>query len=102
MVFLWVLTSLGAGIGAKIVKEGNPHQVYTLTWQIYSQSGEVVWEVQGNHALNTWWPPLTPDFCQLAAGLDTWDIPLVYHFSLLPHGPLNTPTINTDVRTLHP
>nr|AAD41892.1 envelope protein [Felis catus] len=75
MVFLWVLTSLGAGIGAKIVKEGNPHQVYTLTWQIYSQSGEVVWEVQGNHALNTWWPPLTPDFCQLAAGLDTWDIP---------------------------
>nr|BAN83909.1 restriction factor for feline retrovirus X [Felis catus]BAN83911.1 restriction factor for feline retrovirus X [Felis catus] len=75
MVFLWALTSLGAGIGAKNVGEGNPHQVYTLTWQVYSQSGEVVWEVQGNHALNTWWPPLTPDFCQLAAGLDTWDIP---------------------------
>nr|BAM33597.1 envelope polyprotein [Felis catus]BAM33602.1 envelope polyprotein [Felis catus] len=75
MVFLWVLTSLGAEVGARIAKEGNPHQVYTLTWQIYSQSGEVVWEVQGNHALNTWWPPLTPDFCQLAAGLDTWDIP---------------------------
>ena len=53
----------------------SPHQVYSLTWQIQSQSGEIVWEIQGNHALNTWWPPLTSDFCQLAAGLNTWDIP---------------------------
>lgn len=55
-------------------QEGSLHQVYSLTWQIQSQSGEIVWETQGNHALNTWWPTLTPDFCQLAAGLDSWDI----------------------------
>uniref|UniRef100_A0A8C3VMH5 Envelope glycoprotein n=1 Tax=Catagonus wagneri TaxID=51154 RepID=A0A8C3VMH5_9CETA len=56
-------------------REGSPHQVYSLTWQVQSQTGEIVWKTQGNHALNTWWPILTPDFCQLAAGLDTWDIP---------------------------
>lgn len=53
---------------------GNPHQVYSLTWQIQSQNGKIIWEIQGNHALNTWWPTLTPDFCQLAAGLNDWDI----------------------------
>lgn len=52
----------------------SPHQVHTLTWQIQSQSGEIVWEIQGTHALNTWWPTLTPDFCQLAVGLDSCDI----------------------------
>ena len=61
-------------LGSMGAPNGSPHAVYSLTWQIISQTGEVVWKTTGQHALNTWWPPLTPDFCQLAAGLDSWDI----------------------------
>uniref|UniRef100_A0A8C3YFX3 Envelope glycoprotein n=1 Tax=Catagonus wagneri TaxID=51154 RepID=A0A8C3YFX3_9CETA len=31
-------------------REGNPHQVYSMTWQVQSQTGEIVWKTQGNHA----------------------------------------------------
>lgn len=51
----------------------SPHLPKRLTWQVLSQTGEVAWSISGNHAPNTWWPNLSPDFCQLAAGLDTWD-----------------------------
>lgn len=67
LIIIWALMGLG-------MTDENPHQIHSLTWQIISQSGEIAWEIQGNHALNTWWPTLTPDFCQLAAGLDSWDI----------------------------
>lgn len=53
----------------------SPHQVYRLTWQVVSQTGDIIWKKTENHPLYTWWPTLTPDFCSLAAGLDTWDIP---------------------------
>lgn len=53
----------------------SPHVPKQLTWQVWSQTGEVVWSKTGLHAPNNWWPNLTPDFCQLAAGLETWDIP---------------------------
>lgn len=53
----------------------SPHAPKQLTWQISSQTGEVVWSTTGLHTPGTWWPTLTPDFCQLAAGLDNWDIP---------------------------
>lgn len=69
IIILWVLRT-------------SPHQTYLLKWQIQSQTGEVVWQTQGTHALNTWWPTLTPDFCQLAAGLDSWDIADADHTQL--------------------
>lgn len=57
--------------------EGSPHTPQQLTWQVFSQTGEMVWSLSGYYAPGTWWPALTPDFCQLAAGLETWDIPTV-------------------------
>lgn len=48
-----------------------------MTWQIYSQTGEIVWSITKRMPPGTWWPTLTPDFCQLAAGLDTWDLPMI-------------------------
>lgn len=73
------LTILALGISCS---QGSPHSVKQLTWQILSQTGEVVWETSQQHTPYTWWPSLTPDFCQLAAGLDTWDIPDKSHSDL--------------------
>lgn len=53
----------------------NPHTPQRLTWQVFSQTGEVVWSTSKEAPLWTWWPSLTPDICALIAGLDTWDIP---------------------------
>lgn len=53
----------------------SPHTVYKLTWEVLSQVGEVIYAVTEPHALGTWWPTLWPEFCDLVAGLDTWDIP---------------------------
>lgn len=47
----------------------------TLTWQVLSQTGEVVWAKETKQPPWTWWPTLSPDVCALAAGLETWDIP---------------------------
>lgn len=69
-------------LGSMGAHNRSPHAVYSLTWQIISQTGEVVWKTTGQHALNAWWPPLTPDFCQLAAGLDSWDIATTDHSQL--------------------
>lgn len=66
ILFLLTLTPTG---------QGSPHTPHKITWEVLSQTGETVFAKQGTHALNTWWPALTPDFCQLAAGLDEWDIP---------------------------
>lgn len=75
-IMLWVLLFPMLISGSVGARNESPHTIYSLTWQIISQTGEVVWKKTGQHALNTWWPPLTPDFCQLAAGLDTWDVPI--------------------------
>ncbi|XP_066228779.1 syncytin-2 [Saccopteryx leptura] len=54
----------------------NPHQPTRQTWQVISGTSDMVWEVTSNdHPPWTWWPSLYPDLCQLAAGLETWDIP---------------------------
>lgn len=53
----------------------NPHAPQQLTWQVVSQTGDVIWQVSKVITPWTWWPPITPDLCALAAGLDTWDIP---------------------------
>uniref|UniRef100_A0A8C8UID8 Envelope glycoprotein n=1 Tax=Peromyscus maniculatus bairdii TaxID=230844 RepID=A0A8C8UID8_PERMB len=68
------IPSLGNGVART-----HPHAVKKLTWQVISQTGETVWQTTANHAPFSWWPSLTPDFCQLAAGLDTWDIPEAKH-----------------------
>lgn len=57
------------------MKSDNPHTPQKLTWQVISQTEEVVWSVSKITPPWTWWPQLSPDFCQLAAGLETWDIP---------------------------
>lgn len=52
----------------------SPHTPMKLTWQILSQTGDTIWSLTENHAVGTWWPQLTPDFCQLMAGAYNWDI----------------------------
>lgn len=76
------------------------HTPMKLTWQILSQTGNTVWSLTENHAVGTWWPQLTPDFCQLAAGAYNWDIvtqeannlqkemPTVYGVSAVPWTPI--------------
>lgn len=71
-----------------------------LTWQVLSQTGKTVWSLTKNHAVGTWWPQLTPDFCQLVAGAYNWDIvtqeantlqkemPTVYGVSAVPWTPI--------------
>lgn len=66
------------------IKGTSPHLPKQLTWQVLSQTGEVVWSITGLHTPGAWWPTLTPDFCQLAAGLDEWDIPTADPHSLAP------------------
>uniref|UniRef100_A0A8C9CTT0 MLV-related proviral Env polyprotein-like n=1 Tax=Peromyscus maniculatus bairdii TaxID=230844 RepID=A0A8C9CTT0_PERMB len=57
----------------------SPHMVKKITWQVISQTGDVVWSTTAQHAPNTWWPDLTPKICDLVARLDTWDIPEYTH-----------------------
>lgn len=64
------------------IKGSSPHLTKQLTWQVLSQTGKVIWSTSGQHTLGTWWPTLTPDFCQLAAGLNEWDIPTADPHSL--------------------
>nr|BAN63360.1 envelope glycoprotein [Koala retrovirus] len=56
-------------------QHNNPHQPMTLTWQVLSQTGSVVWEKKAVEPPWTWWPSLEPDVCALVAGLESWDIP---------------------------
>lgn len=71
LIIIWVMIR----ITLASQPEKSPHTVFKLTWQVLSQTGDIIWEKTENHPLYTWWPTLTPDFCSLAAGLDTWDIP---------------------------
>ena len=55
----------------------------TQTWEVISGAGDIVWKVSSSeHPQWTWWPDLSPDLCQLIAGLDSWDIPTVDSTSL--------------------
>ncbi|XP_062947204.1 solute carrier family 23 member 2 isoform X1 [Cynocephalus volans] len=72
---LIILLSCAFGGGRTSLPSNNPNQPTSLTWQVLSQTGKVVWSKTEVHPLWTWWPPLTPDICALAAGLETWDIP---------------------------
>lgn len=54
----------------------NPHVPKTLVWGVLNPLGQAVWKTSPHEGTpGTWWPSLTPDICQLAIGLDTWDIP---------------------------
>lgn len=53
----------------------NPNAPQRLTWQVLSQTGEVVWSISKVAPPGTWWPDMTLDLCLLMAGLETWDIP---------------------------
>lgn len=55
----------------------NPQQPQQLVWQVLSQTGNVVWSISHTAPPWTWWPQLSPDLCELAIGLDNWDVPEV-------------------------
>ncbi|KAL6030103.1 hypothetical protein STEG23_037767, partial [Scotinomys teguina] len=69
-----LLMSVFLMFGSLGVCSKSPHQIKKLTWQVISQKGDIVWAITANHTPFSWWPNLTPDFCQLAAGLESWDI----------------------------
>jgi len=52
----------------------DPHSPQQLTWQVFSSTGDLVWSVTGKHPLWTWWPPLYPSWCKLAAGAPGWGL----------------------------
>lgn len=55
---------------------GNPQAPKRLTWEVINPTGRVIWKLGPvEKTPGTWWPTLTPDVCQLALGVDTWDIP---------------------------
>lgn len=64
----------------------NPHAPLSLAWEVINPKGQVVWSVRGTHTPGTWWPSLHPDVCQLAIGLDTWDLPEVDDPNAIPMG----------------
>lgn len=54
----------------------SPHQPAKMTWSLTSiLTADEGFMVTENHPPYTWWPTLAFDLCQLAAGLDSWDIP---------------------------
>lgn len=60
-----------------LLLNSNPHAPQRLEWQVLSATGDVVWSTTHTAPPWTWWPSLTPDICQLAARLETWDIPTI-------------------------
>lgn len=72
---LMILLRYAYAIGAPQVMGNNPHAPQKLTWQVISEVGEIVWSISKIAPPYTWWPTLTTDFCQLAAGVNYWDIP---------------------------
>ena len=55
----------------------NPCQPAELTWSVVSTLiGEQVFSTNSQcYPPYTWWPDFVFDLCQLAAELNTWDIP---------------------------
>ena len=50
-----------------------------LTWQVLSQTVDMVRSTSKVTSPGTWWPSLFPDICVLIVGLDSWDIPELTH-----------------------
>lgn len=68
--------------------DSSPHVPRQLTWQVFSQAGEVVWSTTGTYPLHTWWPTLNPDLCQLTLGAPwPWDLEGYYDTSQPPNQP---------------
>ena len=55
----------------------------TLTWQVLSQTRDIVWSTSKVTPLGTWWPDIALDLCLLMTRLETWDIPEVRPDDLL-------------------
>lgn len=54
----------------------SPHVPVHQTWTVVSAgTRDKVASLTASKPLNTWWPDLSFDLCQLAAGLESWDIP---------------------------
>lgn len=72
---LLILLSCICTASVSPVVGNNLHVPQKLTWQVFSQTSKVIWSTSKVAPLYTWWSMLTPDFCQLVNGLDSWDIP---------------------------
>lgn len=75
----------------------SPHMPKQLTWEVLSQTGDVVWTITQTHAPNTWWPSLTPKICDLIVGSDIWDIPM-YTYT---NRPQSLGTVHLVKRAIH-
>lgn len=71
---LWILLSCACVMSIAQVKDNNSHAPQNLTWQVISQTGDVVWSISKTAPPWTWWPTVTPDVCHLVVGLDSWDV----------------------------
>ena len=60
-----------------IMMAQNAYQPAELSWSVFSiLMGEQVFSINSqSHPPYTWWTDFVLDLCQLAGGLDTWDIP---------------------------
>lgn len=67
----------------------NPHAPQLLVWEVSTPTGQVAWSINGTHTPGAWWPTLHPDVCQLAVGLDTWDVPERDSLTQIPLNSLN-------------
>lgn len=69
------VVSLLLPLQTKCEADLSPHQPQLLTWQVVSQTNDVIWSTSTIAPPGTWWPDLTPDLCTLvAAGLPDWEI----------------------------
>uniref|UniRef100_A0A8D2D053 Envelope protein n=1 Tax=Sciurus vulgaris TaxID=55149 RepID=A0A8D2D053_SCIVU len=74
------------------ISSPNPHAPQRLTWQVLSQTGDIIWSTTREKPLWAWWPSLTPDTCALVAGLDNWDIPTLTSEEARRHWPTSPRT----------
>ncbi|XP_066877628.1 uncharacterized protein [Kogia breviceps] len=71
------------------VSNFSPHLPQRLTWQVISQTGDIIWSVSHTAAPWTWWPDLFPDVCKLAIGAPYWDLEEHYDQNTVPSVTLN-------------
>lgn len=47
----------------------------SITWQVLTGGGDVIWELTREAPPGTWWPTLYPDLCKLTIGVPKpWDL----------------------------
>lgn len=72
---LILLSFASAAVSSRVRTSNNDlHSPQQLTWQVFSSTGDLVWSITGKHPLWTWWPPLYPSWCKLAAGAPGWGL----------------------------